>query len=88
MTAIAGLRAEAIAAARRFLQIHPASVATAREFTAEYLTGEAKLGGSHLDDVVLVVSEAVTNAIKYGGDGRRNIHLEIGIWSKWTVMAS
>lgn len=85
LTAIAELPAEGIAAIGHFLEIRPEAVADARRYTARFLFDEAKLDGDHLDDVVLVVSELVTNAIKYGGGGRR-IHLELGIWSKWTMI--
>jgi hypothetical protein len=50
-------------------------------------SGPAKLDGDHVDDVVLVVSELTTNAIKYGGASSRNIYLEIVVWSKWTLIA-
>lgn len=86
MTAVTELRAEAIGAVGRSLLIYPKSVGTAREFTECFLTAKAKLEGSHVDDVVLVVSELVTNSIKYGGDGRRYVYLEIGLWSKWTLI--
>jgi anti-sigma regulatory factor (Ser/Thr protein kinase) len=86
VSAVTDLAAEAIWAAVRPLQIDPQSVASAREFAAQFLTDKARLTGDHVDDVVLVVSELVTNAIKYGGNGRRNICLDVGVWSKWTVV--
>jgi anti-sigma regulatory factor (Ser/Thr protein kinase) len=86
MIAITDLPAEAIWTAGRPLAIAPTSVATAREFAARFLADTAKLGGDHREDVVLVVSEIVTNAMKYGGNGRRNMYLDIEIWSKWTLV--
>lgn len=83
---ITDLPAEAIAAAGRTLRIAPESVATAREFTARFLTDNAKLDDDHVDDVVLVVSELTTNSVKYGGNGRRNIYLDVEVWSKWTLV--
>ena len=84
-SSITWLPAEALWAATRPLPIDPQSVATAREFTARFLADRAKLSGEHVEDVVLVVSELVTNAIKYGGIGRRNICLDVEVSSKWTV---
>lgn len=86
MTAISELRAEPIAAIWRPFAIAPESVKVAREFTTWFLAEEVRLGGEHAADVVLVVSELVTNAIRYGGNGRKNISLELGIWSKWTLI--
>jgi anti-sigma regulatory factor (Ser/Thr protein kinase) len=86
MSAITNLHAEAIAAAGRSLPVGPQAVAAAREFAAQFVANRASLGGDHLHDVVLLVSELVTNAIKYGGAGRANIYLEIGMWSKWTLI--
>ncbi|WP_411129846.1 ATP-binding protein [Streptomyces sp. x-19] len=43
------------------------SAKLARDFTREYVTFHASdIGGELLDDVTLVVSEIVTNAIRYG----------------------
>ncbi|MFD5231034.1 ATP-binding protein [Streptomyces qaidamensis] len=43
------------------------SAKAARDFTREYVTFYAPtMGGELLDDVLLVVSEIVTNAIRYG----------------------
>jgi anti-sigma regulatory factor (Ser/Thr protein kinase) len=85
MGAITELPAEALWATVRSLPIAPKAAATARAFAAEFLAS-VKLDDGHIDDVVLVISELITNAVKYGGDGQRNINLEVGIWSKWTLI--
>jgi anti-sigma regulatory factor (Ser/Thr protein kinase) len=86
MTTVTELPAEALWAITRPLATSPESVAVARRFTAQYLTGRAKLTGDHVDDVVLVVSELVCNAIQHAKNGGRNIFLDVEIWSKWTVI--
>lgn len=68
------------------LPISPEAAATARGLTAEFLVDQARLDAEHVSDVVLVVSELVTNAIKYGANGRRNICLDVEVWSKWTLI--
>lgn len=87
MTAITELRAEAISAAGRPLPIAPESATHARAFTVQTLTGY-RLDSDHIDDTALVVTELVANAVTHGngGDLTRNIYLELGIWSKWTLI--
>lgn len=80
------LPAEPLSATLQSLPISPKAAAAARELTAEFLVDKALLDAEHVGDVVLVVSELVTNAIKYGANGRRNICLDVGIWSKWTLI--
>jgi anti-sigma regulatory factor (Ser/Thr protein kinase) len=47
----------------------------ARDRVREVATGPA-LDGTRADDAVLLVSELVTNAVKYGGDGRIELVIE------------
>jgi anti-sigma regulatory factor (Ser/Thr protein kinase) len=86
MSSVAELPSEAIWTAGRSLPIAPESVASARSFTAQFLTSTAKFTGGHVDDVILLVSELVTNSIKYGRNGGQNIWLDVEIWSKWTTI--
>lgn len=87
------LPAMALCAHGRSLPISRTSARYARTFTAQALTLH-RLGGRHLDDTLSVVAELVANAVTHGaGDtngtcGRpsRNISIEIGIWSKWTLI--
>jgi anti-sigma regulatory factor (Ser/Thr protein kinase) len=79
--------AEAIAAVGLYLLIDARAASVARAFTKERL-GEVRLDAGHVDDVVRVVSELVANAVTHGAgsDGSRNVSLELGIWSKWTLV--
>jgi anti-sigma regulatory factor (Ser/Thr protein kinase) len=86
MNEIAELPSEAIWATTLSLPAAPASVANARNFAARFLTHRARLTRAHVDDVILVISELITNSIKYGGIGRPNIWLDVEIWSKWTAI--
>ena len=86
MPAMTELPTEPLWATGRSLPISPEAAPTARDFTAGFLVGKARLDAGHVGDVVLVVSELVTNAIKYGANARPNIYLEVGIWSKWTLI--
>jgi anti-sigma regulatory factor (Ser/Thr protein kinase) len=85
MRTMTDLPAMPLWATAAFFSIDPTSVAAARDFTARYLA-KTRLTGDHADDVVLAVSEMVTNAIRYGGNGRKNISLDLEIWSKWTLV--
>lgn len=87
MTAVTELPAEPLWAAGRSLRIGPQAASAARDFTREHL-GTVKLDADHVDDVVRVVSELVANATIHGAgsDGARNVSLELGIWSKWTLL--
>jgi anti-sigma regulatory factor (Ser/Thr protein kinase) len=83
---ITELPAQPLWATMRTLKALPESVAVARRFTAQYLTDRAKLTDGHVDDVVLVVSELVSNALQHAKNAGRNISLDVAIWSKWTVI--
>lgn len=85
-------RPQALTATGRFLEIDTKSVKTARDWAAAKLIyraadlGLAGIDAEHVDDVLVVVSELVTNAIKYGNGDRTHISLEIGVWSRWTLV--
>lgn len=80
-------RAQALDVAWIGLQIDPEAVKAARDFATTALGALAKTDADHVDAVRTVVSELVTNAIKYGaGADRTNIGLEVGIWSLWTLV--
>jgi anti-sigma regulatory factor (Ser/Thr protein kinase) len=88
MTTVTELPSEPLWAVGRSLLIGPQAASVARAFTGERL-GAIKLDAGHVDDVVLVVAELAANAVVHGagGDGTRNVHLELCIWSKWTHVA-
>lgn len=54
------------------LDSQPASVAQARQVTTQVIDG---LSEEALEDVRLIVSELVTNAVKHGPDGRVKVRL-------------
>jgi anti-sigma regulatory factor (Ser/Thr protein kinase) len=54
------------------LDSQPESVAKARQVTGQVIDG---LGEQTLEDVRLIVSELVTNAVKHGPDGRVKVRL-------------
>lgn len=85
MRTMTDLPAEPLWATLQSLPISPKAAAAGRELTAEFMA-RARLDAEHVSDVVLVVSELVTNAIKYGANGRRNICLDVEVWSKWTLI--
>jgi hypothetical protein len=68
----------------------PESVAQARRFTESTLAEVIKTDVDHVDDVVLVVSELVTNAVRevakldLGQDGARPVHLGVDVHGRWT----
>jgi anti-sigma regulatory factor (Ser/Thr protein kinase) len=74
----------------RSLPAVPESVAQARRFTESTLAEVAKTDVDHVDDVVLVVSELVTNAVRevakldLGQDGARPVHLGVDVHDRWT----
>lgn len=77
------------------LRIELEAVSRAREFAADELYSalreQVECDRDHIDNVVLVVSELVTNAVKYGAlphgePPGRNIWLELGLWPKWTLV--
>jgi anti-sigma regulatory factor (Ser/Thr protein kinase) len=55
------------------LDSQPESVARARQVTTEVIDG---LGEQVLEDLRLIVSELVTNAIKHGPDGKVKVRLK------------
>lgn len=69
-------------AVRRSLTAGPAAVREARHFAAAHLR-RAQADDDHIDDVVTVVSELATNAIKYGAAGT-DPWLELRMWPRWT----
>jgi anti-sigma regulatory factor (Ser/Thr protein kinase) len=87
MTTVTDLGAEPLWAAGRSLLIDPQAASAARAFTEERL-GAVKLDAGHIDDVVCVVAELVANGVTHGAGGEemRYVHLELGIWSKWTLV--
>lgn len=87
MTAVTALVAEPLWAAWQALRIDPQAAAAARDFTREQLRA-VQLDAGHVDDVISVVTELVANAITHGAgsSGARNVSLELGIWSKWTLV--
>jgi anti-sigma regulatory factor (Ser/Thr protein kinase) len=87
MTPVTDLGAEPLWAVGRSFLIDPQAASVARAFTEERL-GAVKLNPGHIDDVVRVVSELVANSVTHGagGDKNRNVHLELGVWSKWTLV--
>jgi signal transduction histidine kinase len=58
-------------------------VRVARRYVASLLAEVAKIDGDHVDDVVLAVSELVTNAIRHAvGEGQLSVRLAIR--PRWT----
>ena len=74
----------------RSLPATPESVLRARRFTESVLSEVAEIDADHVDDVVLVVSELITNAVrevaKLGPvrDGDRPVHLGVAVHPRWT----
>jgi len=74
----------------RSLSVSPESVSWARRFTESVLAEVAESDAGHVDDVVLVVSELITNAVrevaKLGPSpvGARPIHLGVAVFPRWT----
>jgi hypothetical protein len=68
----------------------PESVAWARRFTENVLAEVADVDAEHVGDVVLVVSELITNAVREvaklvpTADGARPVHLGVGVHDRWT----
>lgn len=62
------------------------AVGHGREFTAETLGDLADSDPDHVDDVVLVVDELLTNAITHT-NGVRNVWVDIAIYPRWTHVA-
>ncbi|GAA4509115.1 hypothetical protein GCM10023191_069850 [Actinoallomurus oryzae] len=66
------------------------SVAWARRFTESVLAEVADVDAEHVGDVVLVVSELITNAVREvaklapASDGARPVHLGVGVHDRWT----
>ena len=58
-------------------------VNAARRYVASVLADVARVDGDHVDDVVLAVSELVTNAIRHAvGHGQLSVHLVVR--PRWT----
>lgn len=74
----------------RSLPAVPESVSQARRFTESVLAEVAKTDADHVDDVVLVVSELITNAVREVAKlgplppGARPIHLGVAVHPRWT----
>jgi hypothetical protein len=74
----------------RSLPAAPASVSLARRFAKSALAEVAETDADHVDDVVLVVSELITNAVrevaKLGAspEGARPVRLGIVVQPRWT----
>jgi anti-sigma regulatory factor (Ser/Thr protein kinase) len=68
----------------------PESVAQARRFTESALAEVTETDPDHVEDVVLIVSELVTNAVRevarldLAQDGARPVHLGVGADPRWT----
>jgi anti-sigma regulatory factor (Ser/Thr protein kinase) len=69
----------------RSLRPAPEAVGTARWFAALTLGDLTETDHSHADDVCVIVSELVTNAITHVA-GIRNIWLDLEIWPRWTYV--
>lgn len=92
----ADVYADQIRAVVRSLPIEAETVGRARGTAAKAMRNElGMVDKEHVDDVVLTVSELVTNALRHGAmrlEGPlakysgKNITLEIGIWPKWTLI--
>lgn len=70
----------------RYLHARPRVVAAARTFVTETLGDLAKADVDHAEDLMLIVSELVTNAIKHVA-GIRDVWLDIEVWPRWTLVA-
>lgn len=75
------------------LPIEDQSAKAARDFAREVLGDDlATTDSTHVDEVILIVSELVTNAIKYGdaepavNAPRANIYLNVEVWDRWTAV--
>ena len=68
------------------LPVAPESVGRARRFAMDALSAVAETDPVHVDDVVLVVSELITNAIRAVAelDPEGSIHLGIAVLPGWT----
>ncbi len=68
----------------KFLPMASANpVKAAREFAATLLAEVARIDGEHVDDVVLAVSELVTNAIRHAiGEGPLSVG--VAVRPRWT----
>jgi anti-sigma regulatory factor (Ser/Thr protein kinase) len=74
----------------RSLLAVPESVSQARRFTEGVLAEVAEVDAEHVDDVVLVVSELITNGVREVArhnravDGARPVHLGVAVRPRWT----
>lgn len=67
------------------LPLQPESVRAARTFAAGELVDVAATDEAHVEAVVLVVSEFLTNAVRYARPGEdRSAHLGIAVRERWT----
>jgi hypothetical protein len=72
----------------------PESVAQARRFAEGVLAKVAETDAGHVDDVVLVVSELITNAARAVArqsrvqDDDRPIHLGVAVRPRWTHISA
>jgi hypothetical protein len=68
----------------------PESVRQARRFAASVLAGVTEADADHVDDVVLVVSELITNAVREvakmdpARGGEMSVHLGVAVHHWWT----
>jgi anti-sigma regulatory factor (Ser/Thr protein kinase) len=74
----------------RSLPAAPESVSLARRFAESALAEVAETDADHVDDVVLVVSELITNAVREvakldsARDGARPVQLGVAVHPRWT----
>ncbi|GLY90869.1 ATP-binding protein [Actinoallomurus iriomotensis] len=72
----------------------PESVTQARRFAEGVLAEVAELDADHVDDVVLVVSELITNAVREvarlnrAQDDGRPVHLGLAVRPRWTHISA
>lgn len=68
----------------------PESVSQARRFAVGRLAAVAEVDPDHVDDVVLLVSELITNAVREVADlhpawgGRKPVRLGVAVHERWT----
>jgi anti-sigma regulatory factor (Ser/Thr protein kinase) len=74
----------------RSLPAAPESVSRARRFAASVLAEVAESDADHVDEVILVVSELITNSTREvakldpGRGGGKPVHLGVGVHPRWT----
>ncbi|MGI5233767.1 ATP-binding protein [Actinoallomurus sp. CA-142502] len=65
------------------LPIASTSVSAARKVAAALLVDVAATDAQHVDDVILVVSELVTNAVRHAAGGK-TLRLGVAVHDRWT----